>query len=387
MKKTRVKVLCVDDEPQVLEGLALHLRRGFDVHKATSGALGLEAIELDGPFAVVVSDMRMPLMDGAAFLSRVRQASPDTVRMLLTGHADIQSAIAAVNEGQIFRFLTKPCPPEQLRSAFFAAAEQYRLVTAERVLLEQTLKGSIQALVDILALTSPAAFGRAQRVQQLASELAEAIGLKDLWQIEVAALLSQLGAVTLPEETVEKYSRGRDLTAEEKAMVARLPSVTEELLTNIPRLEQVREILSDQRTRFDAQQGRRRLSLGARILKLALELDELESRGLSVRLALETMHGRVGWYDPDLLQRLIDLKNSEPKQEIREVSLRSLSVGMVFAEDVRTASGVLLVSRGYEVTTGFLERLRHFRKEAIAEPLRVAVKTTKDGPSSDSGRK
>ena len=93
----RVRVLCVDDEPNVLEGLSLHLRRRYQVETATSGAAALEILQRGGETAVVMSDMRMPGMDGAAFLARARQTAPDTVRILLTGHADLNSAISAVN--------------------------------------------------------------------------------------------------------------------------------------------------------------------------------------------------------------------------------------------------------------------------------------------------
>ncbi|NIQ03497.1 MAG: response regulator, partial [Nitrospinaceae bacterium] len=94
-------------------------------------------------FAVVVSDMRMPDMDGIQFLSRVREHYPQTVRMMLTGYADVKTAMNAVNEGNIFRFMTKPCPPEVFEKVLSAGIEQYRLITAERDLLERTLKGSV----------------------------------------------------------------------------------------------------------------------------------------------------------------------------------------------------------------------------------------------------
>ena len=174
-----VRILCVDDEPRVLEGLSLHLRRNYDVVTAESGADGLQAIKDKGPFAVALSDMRMPRMDGTAFLKAVRELAPDTVRMLLTGQADLQSTIDAVNKGQIFRFLTKPCPSQQLMGAFEAATEQYRLVMAERVLLEQTLHGSIKALTDILALSNPVAFGSATRIKKYAGDLARHLGIGD----------------------------------------------------------------------------------------------------------------------------------------------------------------------------------------------------------------
>lgn len=167
--KLHPNVLCVDDELRVLEGLAMHLRRQFTVFRATSGKQGLAELAEHGPFVVALSDMRMPEMNGAEFLSQVHTSAPDTVRMLLTGYADIEVAASAINDGQVFRFLVKPCPPERLRLAFSAALHQYRLITAERELLEHTLRGSVEALVNVLALVHPQAFGRAVRLRELGS--------------------------------------------------------------------------------------------------------------------------------------------------------------------------------------------------------------------------
>ncbi len=194
------RILLVDDEPAILEGLQFQLRKRFDVFTAANGLQGLAQIGSSAPFAVVLSDMRMPRMDGAEFLTRVRQAAPDTVRVLLTGQADIHSAIAVVNEGQIFRFLTKPCPPEQLHNTLQDAARQHHLLSAERDLLEKTLHGSIKALMDVLALTNAIAFGRATRIRQIVSELCDTLDVPQRWQVEVAAMVSQLGAITLPKK-------------------------------------------------------------------------------------------------------------------------------------------------------------------------------------------
>lgn len=374
LRKNLPKVLCVDDEPQVLEGLSLQLRRTCNVVIATSGPLGLEALGQQGPFAVVLSDMRMPVMDGATFLAKARQLAPDTVRMLLTGQADMASAIAAVNEGQIFRFMTKPCPPEQLRLAFAAAARQHRLLTSERVLLEQTLHGSIKTLTDILALTNPAAYGRATRIKKHVDELAGALQLPDRWQVEVAAMLSQLGSVSLPDDVAERYYYGKKMSARERTMVARIPMVTEDLLANIPRLEPVRQILAKQRKRFDGGQDEAELPAGARVLKIAADFDELESSGMETQLAINTMRNREGQYDPEALQVFFKLKGTvEEELVVKEFQLKGIVVGMVFAEDVRTSNGVLLVARGYEVTRSFIERLRNMRPGQVNEPLRVLV--------------
>jgi response regulator RpfG family c-di-GMP phosphodiesterase len=159
------------------------------------------------PYSVVVSDQRMPRMDGVTFLANIRGIAPATVRVLLTGQADMESAIAAINEGNIFRFLTKPCPTTVMLKALSDCIEQHRLILAEKVLLEQTLRGSIKALIDILCLANPIAFGRATRVRRSVEQLLTCFEIRERWPVEVAAMLSQIGCVTLPPATVEKLYR------------------------------------------------------------------------------------------------------------------------------------------------------------------------------------
>ncbi|MDR3415758.1 MAG: EAL domain-containing protein [Nevskia sp.] len=155
----RPRVLCVDDERSVLDGLGRVLRRHCQVLVATSGAEGLNILQSEPDIAVVVSDMRMPEMDGATFLSRAREITPDAVRILLTGQTDIGSATAAINQGQIFRFLLKPCPPPQLIEAIATAAAQYRLVKEQRAALERqsaeltSRTGELESLRNYDALT------------------------------------------------------------------------------------------------------------------------------------------------------------------------------------------------------------------------------------------
>lgn len=379
--KSRIKILCVDDEPQVLEGLALHLRRNYEMFTAVSGPLALATLESEPSIAVIVSDMRMPGMDGAAFLARSRQVAPDAVRILLTGEADINSAIHAVNEGQIFRFLTKPCPPATLLAAIEAAVHQHRLVTAERVLLEQTLHGSIKALTDLLAVVSPASFGRAMRIKKLVSAIVDRLGLADRWQVEVAAMLSQIGCVTLPPETAERVYYGHPLSAEEQRLVARVPQITQELLLNIPRLEDVREILRTYTRTYvldpaELNDRNRAIAVrGAEILKVAVDFDALDSAGgPSADLALETLRGRVGHYDREVLEALAAHRGAKPHSDVRELPTNQLRPGMILAEDVKLRSGALLCARGYEISERFLDRTRNFSSDILYKPLwRVIV--------------
>lgn len=127
------KILLVDDDTHLLAALRRTLRRQFDMSTAVSPTDAFRQMA-DDRFAVIVSDLRMPDMDGIAFLTQVRERSPDSTRILLTGHADLQAAIDAVNESQIFRLLTKPVPANVIETALRAGLEQHRLVMAKQEL-------------------------------------------------------------------------------------------------------------------------------------------------------------------------------------------------------------------------------------------------------------
>jgi len=380
-------ILCVDDEPQVLAGLAVNLRRRYHMLSATSGADGLVALSEHPDTAVVVSDMRMPGMDGAAFLKQAREMAPNTVRILLTGQADMDSAISAVNEGRIFRFLTKPCPTVALIAAIQGAVEQHRLITAERVLLEQTLKGIIKTLTDVLALTSPAAFGRASRIKDHALGVAEALALPERWQLEVSAMLSQLGYLALPPELLDKVYNGQPLSEEETEAVARVPAVTEQLLGSIPRLEVVRGILSGYTLPYRAvtdgtDADAALMHRSAHILRLAIDFDTFEAQTGSKQFALNHMVGLAANYDPDAFSALRALQGNDDGKRLREVHLADLVPGMVFAEDVKMDTGTLIVARGFEVTAGVVERMRSIRSGTLKDLVLVIVPSTTPEPAA-----
>jgi response regulator RpfG family c-di-GMP phosphodiesterase len=366
----------VDDETYVLEGLCDTLHRGFDVRVATGGAQGLGLLQGDpASFAVVISDMRMPGMAGSEFLRKARQVAPDVTRMLLTGYADVDSAIRAVNEVQLFRFLTKPCDSTELLNACAAAAAQHQLQVAERQLLEHTLHGSVDALVEVLALANPAAFGRGTRLKTLAGRLACAMDLNNSWEVEVAAMLAHIGAVTLPQATVEKLYAGVSLREHELAMAERVPAVTRRLLAKIPRLEGVVEILDTYQLPFDLDKPDE-VPLGARVLRIAVDYDTLESAGAGETVAIGVMRGR-GVYDPELLSafaRTVGARRVGPV--VREIRAGQLEVGMTLVDDVRNVSGGLLVVRGQPVTEQLIERLANFSAKVIREPLRVVEAET-----------
>jgi response regulator RpfG family c-di-GMP phosphodiesterase len=367
----RPRVLCLDDEPALLEGVERHLRKRYEVFTSTNGQQALEILAARGPFAVVMSDMRMPLMNGAVFLSRAREISPDTVRILLTGHADLESAVAAVNTGQIFRFLIKPCPAFQLLTHIEEAVKHYNLLHVEKTLLEKTLRGAVAALTDILALTSPLAFGRATRVRSRVVAICNHMQLSDRWHIEVAAMLSDLGAITLSEETAKKYFSGAPLDTEEQATVAAMGRVGRNLLADIPRLDPVLSILEAVEAATQAGPDAKCTDPGAQILLLARDADVLESRGTPLAVAIGQLEKHKERYGE---RAVAALASSGVAGKIELMPLSEVREGMVFADDVRTEHGTLLVPRGFEVTQSFLARARAYRHGYVIEPLRVIRK-------------
>lgn len=372
----RSHVLCVDDEARVVEGLKLHLRRDYEVHTALGGEEGLSKLKELGGVAVVISDMRMPGMDGATFLKRVMRTYPDTSRILLTGEPGRDAAVAAVNEGQIHRFLTKPCPPDQLKAAVDAAVMQHRLMNAERMLLQETVIGCIQALIDVLAIVNPIAFGRASRIKRLAMQFAESLGCTAFWQLEAAAMLSQLGYVSLPMELVDKLYYGERLTPEEQVLAEGVPEVAGKLLLNVPRLEPVMQILDAVRATDEQLQklGDGTIGLGARILQLALDYDTLLARGHDGKVAIDTIFAKESRYGRSLIEKFAAyLGAAAGTREVVTIPLHKVQPGMVIMEDVRTHLGTLLIARGFEVSPPFLERLRSLGASILAEQVKVLV--------------
>ena len=385
-------ILCVDDDANILEGYRRQLRKEFALEIAVGPTEGLKALAARGPFAVVVSDLHMPEMTGIQFLSKVRELSPDTARILLTGNADLQSSIEAINRGQILRFLTKPCSPEQLAAALTAGIAQYRLVTAERELLEDTLSGSIKVLCDILSLVNPEAFGRSSRIARIVEAIAGHLKLAEVWPIKTAALLSQIGCVILPETVLKKVYRGDTLTGEEAQLYKQHPFVAADLVAKIPRMKPVAEIIRSQDKHYDADGGpdshrpNEQVSLEARILKVALDFDALESAGKTRMKAFDDLKNRTGCYDSKVVEALKAVFADDIKYEIQRIGVSALRLGMILGEDIRTNGDVLLASKGQEVNESITLRMQNFARTAgVKEPFIVLIAVNKQAESSSSG--
>lgn len=363
------KILFVDDESSVLEGYKRLLGRERSIDTAIGGAAGLASIVESGPYAVVISDMRMPQMDGAQFLARVREIAPETVRLALTGYVDVDTAMHAVNEGNIFRFLTKPCSKEDLLKAIEAAMEQHRLINAEKQLLEQTLQGSVHVLCEVLSFSNPAAFGRAMRLRSLVQQVAKSTSLKSAWQFEIAAMLSQLGCVTLPPELMNAAYTGARLSPEDQKKYDAHPAVAWQMLSSIPRMEAIAQMIANQNNphpRIEARNAEERseIEFGIQLLQAGLAFESYLSRGVTPAEAARKVRATCKACDAAILNSLDQLVPLIP-QLARECAIADLAVGMTLQQDICNSIGLLVVAKGQELTYQWIERLKGLSKLGV----------------------
>ena len=379
------KILFVDDDPNILNAFKRQLRKRYSLDTAPSGSEGLKVIQQEGPFAVVVADMRMPEMDGVAFLTKVQTASPDSVRLMLTGNADQQTAIDAVNKGNVFRFLTKPCPVDIMVATLDSALAQYRLVRTEKELLEGTLNGSIKLLLDILSVAAPTVSGRAVSLRETAVEVARALRVSNTWEMEMATLLSHIAYVTLPPETLAKTSTGRGLSPTEQKIIAHLPETGHKLLANIPRLKKVAEIVLYQNKNFDGSGipddslAGEDIPIESRILKVLHDLKEREEKlGVTAEEALEKMQNNSRAYDPRVIQTVAWFFTAGAEEANMsapfDVGVSGLRPGQVLVSNVETDDGRLLFTAGHKLSATIVERLLNYHHvHKIKEPIQVSV--------------
>ncbi len=371
------RVLFVDDEPRVLEAIRRLLRGRFEGSFAVSGPAALEALAAEGPFAVVVSDMQMPGMTGVDLLERVRQQAPDSIRMMLTGDADRTTAAQAVNRGQVFRFLTKPCDPDLLTEALTDAIKQHHLLTTERDLLERTVRGAIKAMTTALSIAQPEAFGSVDRLLRIVEDVVTASGGEMDWVLDTAVRLSPIGGVGVPRELLERATRGEPLSPPEATEYARHAEIGADLVADIPRLEPVAAVLRWQFKHFDGSgppadgPSGKDIPLGARLLHVASAYDALRGAGWKHQDAVSELRSRRGVLDPDLLS-LLPANEGERGDVVSRIEVEKIAVGMAIDEDVRAGNGPLLLCRGQEVTPMLVERLRALRQAgAVSKTLLV----------------
>jgi response regulator RpfG family c-di-GMP phosphodiesterase len=367
------RILFVDDEPNILDAFRRQFYNRFPLDTAVGAEQGLELLTKGGPYAVIVSDLRMPGMNGIQFLAEAKKLSPSSVRIMLTGYADTAAAIGAVNQGNIFRFLNKPCVGEVLGKTIEAGLEQCRLQVAEHVLLEQTLRGCVQVLTEILSLSSPETFSQTQRIRDIVHHIAGHLPGSDSWQFEVAAMLSLIGCIAVPPVILAKVAANETLSEAEQRVFDSHPSVGHSLLAKIPRLEQMAQMVHRQHEvcRDPGETVSDNVVIGARMLKAAMDLDFFQMAGVPLAEAIAKMRAR-GIYNLRVLNILEGFHLNTAGEELADLYIRELVPGMTVDQDVMALNGLLLLARGQTVTPAVVARLESYRDtQGLLEPIRV----------------
>jgi FixJ family two-component response regulator len=377
------RVLFVDDQAEVLENLQIHVSEICDPMVAQTAEEGLEIFKEHGPFTIVVSDQALLGMNGADFLAMVNRRDPYCSTMLLTGHGAYSDAMQAVNDGHVFRLLDKPYSPQALRDAIQAGIRQRQLVESEKILLQETLVGAVNALTETLATVKPLFFGRAQRVKRLAGEMARYLNFPHVWQVETAAVFSQLASITLPEEEAENVFQRKRLVPKVEKLVRKFPEVIDHLLGNIPRLEEVREILdclmvNEEPYRAD---DKTLVFQAYEILRAALEYDYIETEGHDSEIALATLKGGKKAFQPEAVEAMSQLLHkSKTRYLVQELSMNELEVGMRLAQDLKLETEMLVAPKGTDISRHFLQVLHNYEscyeRSPFPKLIKVFVKET-----------
>jgi len=428
--KKQETLLFVDDETNILNALKRLFRPlGYRIFIAESGKAGLELLEREN-IDLVVSDMRMPEMNGAQFLEQVRNKWPDTVRFLLTGYADVGSTIAAVNGGGIYRYIAKPWDENDIVLAVREVLARKRLEQEKRQLEELTqqqneqlkdlnanldnkvkarteelrqtmgfletahksLKNnfliSLKVFSNLIELREGAMAGHSRRVAEHARAIAQRLNLKEeeVQNITFAALLHDIGKIGLPDNLLHKpYAM---LNAEERAEVSKHPAIGEAALMALENLRGAAKLIRSHHERFDGMGYPEGLSglgipLGARILTVANDYDAAQSGTLyTKKLApaealLSIREGRGKRYDPQVVDVFLDLVSSAVQrasggQELK-LPATALKNGMVLSRDLQTPDGLLLLSRDSRLGDTLIEQILDFEERA-GHPLTIYVR-------------
>lgn len=415
------RLLLVDDEPNILTSLRRLLRgEGYEIRTAEGGQIGLELLEQE-PADVIISDMRMPGMTGAEFFKQVRERWPDTVRVLLTGFADMSSAVSAINEGGIYSYLDKPWDDAHLLQVVRAALAHKRLIDERNQLLALTAKQNqelsflnegledavrartaelkqasaflelsnkklkdsflttLRVFSNLIELRQKNLGGHGKRVADLSRKIALRLGLKEqeVNDITVAGLLHDIGKIGWPDEVISKPASV--FSPEERRLAMRHPVIAEAALMELENMRNAAKLIRHHHERFDGTGYPDGLAgllipLGSRILAVANDYDGLQLGSITQRrrspseAATMIREGRGNRYDPsivDLFASIVDVSLiQEPVEQVLHINLDKLTTGMKLAEDLISHDGVMLLSKGYVLDSTLVAQLRSYEQSA-----------------------
>lgn len=301
----RAKILIVDDDEVLLRSLKRILKGRYDVQCESNPYRALVALEDDGPFNAIVSDLTMPGVDGIEFLERARDEAPETPRILLTGNATLPASIDAVNRAQIDSLLTKPVSPDELLRWIDQAVVQHGALVDEFDVGAEILEGSAAALMETLAIANPTAYALTKRVTSLVDRYLEQYPRDDSWEISMAARMCYLGSAALGADLSSRVLHGEPVASSEDLLLGCVGGFTVDIVARLPRLREVEDILRVHRS-HDHLNGPRNVAFGAQLLGVLTRLAEAEAGTKSVSEAAELVRSSTT-FDAEFVDEVLSI--------------------------------------------------------------------------------
>ena len=329
---------------------------------------GLAMLAQDDRFAAVLSGVHLPGMNGLKFLAQVRAKHPRAMRLLVTADRSFKTAAGAINAAHISKLLPRPCPATALKAAVQEAVRKYRQErSSDADTTRDVLLGCARMLVDILELTHPGAVQRSKRIRPRAQQICTELKAMPSQSMDMVILLSNIGCVALPPELLEAMESGKRLSKEDMQIYMTHPSIAAHLLSNMPRMAKIAEIIRHQNTPASQEPP-----LAARILKACIDMDQMELTGAPPDKALTFMATRPKVYDPKVLAALKRTLEESRLARCMNLTVADLEPGMVMQRDMVTTAGNVLVSKGDTLSEASHLRLQTFKDLLnVQEPICV----------------
>jgi response regulator RpfG family c-di-GMP phosphodiesterase len=414
-------ILAVDDEEGILKAL-VRLFKSIDIElsTATSGAEALKMLQAS-QYSLIISDQRMPGMTGVEFLHLSRDISPDSIRVLLTGYADINATVEAINSGAVRYYFNKPWDDNIFLSRIEESLKLYELTLNNKELLALTrqqneqlkifnttledrvasqtreikinrnaiLKSfmqTIKALSTMVDLRFKDIGSHSQRIAAFAKQMLKGytLGQKEYQDIIVAAFLHDIGKIGLPDKIVNKHSG--EITKMDEEEIRKHSILGQSCVFSIDGFEEIGTIIRHHHENYDGSGypdaiREYNIPLGSRIIRIADAFDKMAfSKGYpSVRSINDASAHLVqyteSYFDPTLVKKIIELDIAKgflygEKAESYVSKVFDLEPGMIVAADIHTGTGMFLLPKGAKLSSGMIKRIMKIDK---ADPIHVGV--------------
>ena len=383
-RETPASIMVVDDQPANLKLMEDMLKQqGYGVRSFPRGRMAFEAASKDLPDLILL-DINMPEMNGFEVCEKLKadKKLASIPVIFLSALNETEDKVKAFQSGGV-DYVTKPFQFEEVQARVDTHIQLQRARKAERDLLENTLNGAIRTLAELVQMTGPALSARSEAIRALVAHVAARFAVEERWQYDLAATLCLIGCISLPVEVFERAYAGETLSADEEQMFRAHPETGARLLANIPRLENVAEMIRQQQTAGNAASANIS-QRGACMLRIALEIDRRRLKAASYKAALGQVRAVLHGFPEEMLLALEDYAPPKASFDVKRLQVHELRALMILEEDVLTKDGNFMIAlKGTTLNATLIERIGNFVKTRgiRQQPIQVRVIRPEGAPN------